>query len=204
MRKNNWVALVALVIAVVALMLSYRVTPVDFKDYWGFVLGVLTLLVTLLIGWQIYNSIEIKKQLDNTKEKQLEIEKKMTEFNKSLIVMDSGLNFTQGLSNSNERPLSAYRDFINALDSAYDANNHTAVEDCYNNLQAMIQKLSQTLKTNENIEVKEIQIEKAINKLKQNSKYDEFSFRIQQIEKNRIKLFESLKAKDHDNSSNKG
>lgn len=202
--KNNWVSLLALVIALVALMLSYRATPVDFKDYWGFVLGVLTLLVTLLIGWQIYNSIEIKKQLDNTKEKQLEIEKKMTEFNKSLIVMDSGLNFTQGLSNSNERPLSAYRDFINALDSAYDANNHTTVEDCYNNLQAMIQKLTLTLKTNENIEVKEIQIEKAINKLKQNSKYDEFSWRIQQVEKNRIKLFESLKTKDHDNSSNKG
>ncbi len=62
--KNNWVSLLALLVSIIALMLSYRVIPVDFKDYWGFVLGLLTLLVTMLIGWQIYNSLEIKDQIE--------------------------------------------------------------------------------------------------------------------------------------------
>lgn len=63
--KNNWVSLLALLISIIALVLSYRVVPVDFKDYWGFVLDVLTLFITILIGWQIYNSIEVKKQIDS-------------------------------------------------------------------------------------------------------------------------------------------
>ena len=49
--------------SVIALMLSYRVAPIDFKDYWGFVLGVQSLLVTILIGWQILNVFEFKRQI---------------------------------------------------------------------------------------------------------------------------------------------
>lgn len=34
--RNCWVSILALVMSVIALMLSYRVAPIDFKDYWGF------------------------------------------------------------------------------------------------------------------------------------------------------------------------
>ena len=64
MMKNNWVSLLALLVSIIALMLSYRVIPIDFKDYWGFVLGVQSLLVALLIGWQILNVFEVRKQVE--------------------------------------------------------------------------------------------------------------------------------------------
>lgn len=66
--KNNWVSLLALLVSIIALMLSYRVVPVDFKDYWGFVLGVQSLLVTILIGWQILNVFEVKRQIEDFNE----------------------------------------------------------------------------------------------------------------------------------------
>lgn len=89
--KNNWVSLLALLVSIIALMLSYRVVPVDFKDYWGFVLGVQSLLVTILIGWQIINVFEVKKQIDsfNTtiidlrKENKRTIDEKIKDYDKT-------------------------------------------------------------------------------------------------------------------------
>lgn len=93
--KNNWVSLLALVISIIALMLSYRVIPVDFKDYWGFVLGVLTLFITILIGWQIYNSIEINKKIDRIDAIiQKEIELKIQDYNyvvSALFIQNKGI-----------------------------------------------------------------------------------------------------------------
>ena len=66
--RNCWVSILALVMSVIALMLSYRVAPIDFKDYWGFVLGVQSLLVTILIGWQILNVFEVKRQIEDFNE----------------------------------------------------------------------------------------------------------------------------------------
>lgn len=201
--KNNWVSLLALLVSIIALMLSYRVIPVDFKDYWGFVLGLLTLLVTMLIGWQIYNSLEIKDQLDSTKKNLLELEQQIARSERAFIFVDCGLNFVQGLSNVNERPLSAYRDFIYALDSAYKSNSHIVIEDCYNNLNAIIQKIQAGKGLNENVEQKNTQIENAIYELKKNPLYKDFEHLINPIENKRIELFEELK-KNNDNSSNKG
>ena len=33
--RNCWVSILALVMSVIALMLSYRVAPIDFKDAWS-------------------------------------------------------------------------------------------------------------------------------------------------------------------------
>lgn len=61
--KNYLISIIAILLSIIALMLSYRVNIIDFKDYWGLVLGVQSLLITVLIGWQILNVFEIKKQI---------------------------------------------------------------------------------------------------------------------------------------------
>lgn len=37
-------------------------------DYWGYIIGFLTLIVTLLVGWNIYSNIKAKEELRATKE----------------------------------------------------------------------------------------------------------------------------------------
>lgn len=58
-------------------------------DYMGIIVGALSLLVTILVGWQIYSTIEIKKEAQKTqqfrneyKTKLIEIEKSVNEKNK--------------------------------------------------------------------------------------------------------------------------
>lgn len=75
--RNCWVSILALVMSVIALMLSYRVATIDFKDYWGFVLGVQSLLVTILIGWQILNVFEVKRQIEDFNETISKLKKRM-------------------------------------------------------------------------------------------------------------------------------
>ena len=45
-------------------------------DYWGVIVGFMALLVTLLVGWQIFSTIKAKDELYNTKD---EIERRFTE-----------------------------------------------------------------------------------------------------------------------------
>lgn len=64
----------ALIISVVSLLISIVLVIValpssgrpDF-DYLGLLVGILSFLVTLLLGWQIYNSLTIHSQIDSLK-----------------------------------------------------------------------------------------------------------------------------------------
>lgn len=64
--------IISLIISGLALIVSgtiaflYLPSPphVDF-DYQGLLVGILSLLVTVLIGWQIYNAIEVNKKVNN-------------------------------------------------------------------------------------------------------------------------------------------
>lgn len=67
MKKESW----ALVLSGVAVAISIaccfiKIEPVSY-DYMGILVGVLSLLVTILIGWQIYNAIYIKESLKKKK-----------------------------------------------------------------------------------------------------------------------------------------
>jgi hypothetical protein len=70
MKKENLIlclGIIAIAISIVAVCISaYRSPELGF-DYQGVLLGILTLLVTVLIGWQIYTFIDFnskKRDLD--------------------------------------------------------------------------------------------------------------------------------------------
>lgn len=75
-ENRNWIAWIALGLSVIAIIISIaaicitcpHVPELGF-DYQGVLVGTLSLLVTALIGWQIYNYISLKS----------EMEKRMTE-----------------------------------------------------------------------------------------------------------------------------
>lgn len=70
-RKNKWswiVLITALVIALTALAFSIcRTEPLTW-DWIGILVGVLALLVTALIGWQIYSAIDFDRKIKSVKE----------------------------------------------------------------------------------------------------------------------------------------
>ena len=63
MKKENWalgLSIVAMTIAIIATCIAAYRTPELGFDYQGVIVGILSLLVTVLIGWNIYTFIDIK------------------------------------------------------------------------------------------------------------------------------------------------
>lgn len=62
-------SLVSLFISIIGLCISYPKNEHLGFDYTGIIVGILSLLITILIGWQIYNTIninnELKKHINN-------------------------------------------------------------------------------------------------------------------------------------------
>lgn len=58
-KISIWLSLIALLLSIIA---AFRTTPME-ADWMGILVGILALLVTLLVGWQIFNIISINKQV---------------------------------------------------------------------------------------------------------------------------------------------
>lgn len=60
---SNCLSIAAIICSVVAICVSLPSVPELGIDYIGVIVGILSLLVTMLIGWQIYNVITIDKKI---------------------------------------------------------------------------------------------------------------------------------------------
>lgn len=59
MKTGTWISLIALAVAIAALIIVIcRIEPIT-MDWMGSLIGVLALLVTALIGWQVFNAIQL-------------------------------------------------------------------------------------------------------------------------------------------------
>ena len=75
---TNVLSVAAIIISMVALAQVYPTDGQDF-DYIGAMVGVLSLIVTILIGYQIYTVINVKEELKEVKEIRTEIDYKLQE-----------------------------------------------------------------------------------------------------------------------------
>ena len=62
---SNCLSIAAIICSVVAICVSLPSAPELGIDYIGVIVGILSLLVTMLIGWQIWNVIAIDKKIDS-------------------------------------------------------------------------------------------------------------------------------------------
>lgn len=66
---------ISIMVSVAALCRTYPHTSDLGMDYQGGIVGMLALLVTILIGWQIYTAINVKEELKDIKDLRREINK---------------------------------------------------------------------------------------------------------------------------------
>ncbi len=81
-NMKNWIptiiSIVAIAIAIIAMAKVAPAKELDF-DYYGAIIGVLSFLVTLLMGYQIYTVINVKKDMDEVRIIKKEIDTKLQE-----------------------------------------------------------------------------------------------------------------------------
>lgn len=70
-------SIIALIFSVIAVCVAAWRSPHLAFDYQGVIVGVLSLLVTALIGWQIFNVVEVNKKVSGIKETAAGITSKM-------------------------------------------------------------------------------------------------------------------------------
>ena len=77
--KHKWIIAVAITLSAVAIILSIisicKTYPTQNQrlDYWGLILGVLALLITILVGWQIFSIINFQSAQKEIQEAKKEI-----------------------------------------------------------------------------------------------------------------------------------
>lgn len=106
---SNCLSIAAIICSVVAICVSLPSAPNLGMDYIGVIIGILSLLVTMLIGWQIYNVITIDKKIRD------EVNKAKGSFVKEIeVIKDSSYIALQKLQFKTER--------VNV--NSYMSNNH--------------------------------------------------------------------------------
>lgn len=76
-------SLIAIVLSIIAVCVTYPRNEDSGLDYIGIIIGILGVLVTVLVGWQLYNALNLKELVDQTKKaKEDAIEAKETALSK--------------------------------------------------------------------------------------------------------------------------
>lgn len=119
-------------------------TVVSLDSFVGVIVALLAIVVTLAVGWQIYNSIELKnriKELDSLKEdflKQQESIEQLSYKSKHHIMQIWGVSALR-----NEMPIDAFRAFIISLDGTLHQNHPVNVELLLNNMESSVAQIKQ-------------------------------------------------------------
>ena len=145
---SNCLSIAAIICSVVAICVSLQSAPELGIDYIGVIVGILSLLVTMLIGWQIWNVIAIDKKIDGkvkqtsdsltesinvTKKEMIEYIEKANE--KSQTEIMTSLLFIQGdnflFKSQFENALLRYLDVISdIIEKPYIENYSDAINAC--------------------------------------------------------------------------
>ncbi|KAA5451027.1 hypothetical protein [Bacteroides caccae] len=145
---SNCLSIAAIICSVVAICVSLPSAPELGIDYIGVIVGILSLLVTMLIGWQIWNVIAIDKKIDGkveqtsdsltksidaTKKEMIDYIQKANE--KSQAEIMASLLFLQGdtllLKSQYESALLRYLDIISdIIEKPYIENYSDAIDAC--------------------------------------------------------------------------
>lgn len=150
MKKETWslgLSIIAVIISILSLCAAFYRTPSLGIDYQGVIVGILSLLITILIGWQIYNVIyidtKIKSSLNRAIEEQSEIIDKRTESAKEEAVGTSLFNVGQAMFYNKFYDL-ALDNYIKAINAIYNSemnNKEAHVEKCFEKIMLTIEKI---------------------------------------------------------------
>lgn len=117
---NLLLSIPAVLFSIIALAMAYpRSQELDF-DYYGIVLTILSILVTLLIGWNIIQAVKLDKKMGEvklTRKKAEDYLQKTETINKdNRLILELNIAFTQAeLFRYARRYLSAFKNYIQVL-----------------------------------------------------------------------------------------
>lgn len=183
---KNWISLIALILSIISLCFSgFRMEPVTFGiDRYNFSIDVLSLLVTLLIGWQVINVISFEKRMKKIVDN--ETSKLKNEIDTFKIKSEGLIFLTIGIAFYETFPLKAYMNYIWAIMCFLDADDFNDCYVCLINMEVILKEKERYFINND---CSEYDLEGAILAIKNHPKYATIKFRFENIEANRENIF---------------
>lgn len=128
-------SILAIVLSIIAVCVTYPRSYYPGLDYLGIIVGVLGILVAILVGWQLYNALNLKElvvQTENAKQAAVE----------ASIQANNMLNNTQALSNDISQRVTGMSARIDSLSDVTSKNMEyfTGVSQNVSGLQEKVQK----------------------------------------------------------------
>ena len=153
-KKNRFsiiLSIVAIIMSAAALcVICVRNKELDF-DWYGALIGILSLLVAVLICYQIYSAITVEERIDEKTEKALNEAKKEIETTREVLkkeIETQRIEFEGNLSDSTALSLFASKNYkpafrcgIYAIGCHAKTENHSGVQTSINALKTIISKM---------------------------------------------------------------
>lgn len=124
MKKQNIVSWIALALSIIACIITWVRVDVYFTNdtFVGIMAGFMGACTTILVGAQIYNQIENKKQIEKTRKLQellnKDLESSKSQWTKSEKRIEALLQYTHGIALYDENPIYTFEYLYSALKSA--------------------------------------------------------------------------------------
>ena len=104
-------------------------TVVSLDSFVGVIVALLAIIVTLAVGWQIYNSLEIKNKIKELSSLEVKIKEQEKKFGQELINSEYRVAYIYGYSAMKEKSyIDAFRYNIIALDCALKLDKPNRIE----------------------------------------------------------------------------
>ena len=138
--NNDCVSIIAIIIAIgsVITTLCIRCNDGWNFDLYGALIGILSLLVTLLLGWQIFQSITIRKEINR------EFDKKMAELqdglDKKVHRLKSHALFIEALHFTETRPIYSYYTYMKAMYYLTICGDTDSIGGCLSNMESITRR----------------------------------------------------------------
>lgn len=154
-QLNRW-AIASLIISPIALILGaisfFRSYPRSENlgfDYIGLLVGILAILVTILIAWQIYNTIGIDARVKEVEMMQAELKTELENAKRKRELsegeMKASIYFVQGISLLSSNIFLSYHSFFRGLESSLKINLTGLIIPTLNNLDEVCKNIEENL-----------------------------------------------------------
>lgn len=163
MLKNDSLTAAAFVLSLLAILFSvanFNFSP-STDAFVGIMAGLIGVCATIMVGFQIFNSVDTRNKLKEIEKMQLELKKELQlakkERKNSELLMNAGISHCYGLSLSQKQPFTAYDSMFTSISYAVEANNPTIIKNYVTNIIALTELIEDLISKDEIIDNSDIE-----------------------------------------------
>lgn len=179
-----FISLLALIISIIALSHSYPHNPNLGYDYSGLLVCILSLLVTILIGWQVINVISLEKKMKDI------VKNELDNLDFKFLKLKGDNLFAVALSFWDSCKLKSYAYFVYAIGEYIECNDVPNINICFENMKELLDEIDKKLSKNpiNKTLIEDEELNKAISDLKRHDDFKYFEYEFNNIEKRRKEI----------------